>query len=350
MPDLIHPDTHLLRDLSSKIDATLSALIKPGQRVALVNFPNHANAGDSALWLGQVLALKRAGATFLYHSSWASYRRDELARILKPDDLILINGGGNFGDLYPLQQAATRLRLLRDFPAHRIIQLPQSIWFIHPENRDEVKRLCEAHRDFTLLVRDQQSLDEAKKHFNVPSQLCPDMAFALGPLPRPVTPSLPILWLARQDPESTGYTPPHDDPDIQVIDWLGSLPEDHNIPLASRLACMMNPPLHRRSMDPTKGTPRERKLLAATFHGMARYWIHRGCCVLAKGHAVVTDRLHGHILCLLMGIPHVILDNSYGKLRSLHQTWTRTACTASWSNDPKHAADLARSLRNDLRA
>ncbi len=45
----------------------------------------------------------------------------------------------------------------------------------------------------------------------------------------------------------------------------------------------------------------------------------------SRGRVVVTDRLHGHIFCILMGIPHVILDNSYGKLMSFHQTYTYDA-------------------------
>jgi exopolysaccharide biosynthesis protein PssK len=40
---------------------------------------------------------------------------------------------------------------------------------------------------------------------------------------------------------------------------------------------------------------------------------------------VITDRLHAHILCLLMDIPHVVVDNSYGKVRSFVETWTAGA-------------------------
>ena len=28
----------------------------------------------------------------------------------------------------------------------------------------------------------------------------------------------------------------------------------------------------------------------------------------------MTDRLHGHIIADLLGIPHVVLDNEYGKI------------------------------------
>jgi pyruvyl transferase EpsO len=37
---------------------------------------------------------------------------------------------------------------------------------------------------------------------------------------------------------------------------------------------------------------------------------------------VITDRLHAHILSLLLGIPHAVLDNSYGKVGRFLAAWT----------------------------
>jgi pyruvyl transferase EpsO len=36
---------------------------------------------------------------------------------------------------------------------------------------------------------------------------------------------------------------------------------------------------------------------------------------------VITDRLHGHILCTLLGIPHCVIDNSYGKIGGFADAW-----------------------------
>ena len=51
--------------------------------------------------------------------------------------------------------------------------------------------------------------------------------------------------------------------------------------------------------------------------------------MLARGRICLTDRLHVHVLCTLMGIPHIVLDNSYGKIRSFADCWG-TASHASW--------------------
>jgi pyruvyl transferase EpsO len=58
---------------------------------------------------------------------------------------------------------------------------------------------------------------------------------------------------------------------------------------------------------------------------LAEQRLMRGCQLLSRGREVVTDRLHAHILCLLMGIPHVLVDNNYGKLRSFFEAWTKDA-------------------------
>jgi pyruvyl transferase EpsO len=59
---------------------------------------------------------------------------------------------------------------------------------------------------------------------------------------------------------------------------------------------------------------------------------------------VVTDRLHGHILALLLGIPHVVLDNSYGKLHHFIRTWTHASPLVRMAAAPDEATALAREL------
>ena len=63
--------------------------------------------------------------------------------------------------------------------------------------------------------------------------------------------------------------------------------------------------------------------------------------MLGEGRVVITDRLHAHILSLLLGIPNVILDNSYGKLHDFYHTWTSGGGLVRWARDPEHAIALA---------
>jgi exopolysaccharide biosynthesis protein PssK len=338
------PDDALVARWSDEIDRILGALLPRGSRVALVNFPNHANAGDPALWLGERAALHRIGAEVAYTASWASYDPQTLRRELG-DGTVLIHAGANFGDLYPHRQAATRERLLADLPDLRTIQLPQSIHFEDRGNRERLRRLCEAHSDFTLLTREPQSLAEARNHFDVPSLLCPDPAFSLGMRPLPAEPRTDVLWLARTDPESSGYVVPADyELRIEAVDWLAPLPDEPRWPLGDRYRLAVNTALLPRFERGSSLARRLWRLNARTFEPLAERWVARGCSILARGCVVVTDRLHGHLLSLLQGIPHVVLDNSYGKLRSVHDHWTFQCSLTHWADTPHEAVEVARAL------
>jgi pyruvyl transferase EpsO len=62
---------------------------------------------------------------------------------------------------------------------------------------------------------------------------------------------------------------------------------------------------------------RLRKLDAA-----ARNRFQRGIQQISRGRAIVTDRLHVHICSLLLGRPHAVLDNNYGKIRRFMATFS----------------------------
>jgi len=49
--------------------------------------------------------------------------------------------------------------------------------------------------------------------------------------------------------------------------------------------------------------------------------MQRGEVILSSGKVVITDRLHAHILCTLLDIPHVVLDNSYRKIGNFRDAW-----------------------------
>ncbi len=339
-----HPDARLIQAWSEGFDEALGSLVARGERVAVVNFPNHGNAGDPALWLGEMAALERIGAEVVYRASWASYEPRALRRTLG-QGTILIHAGANFGDLYPHRQATTRERLLAELADIRTVQLPQSIHFQDPANRERHRRLVESHSDFTLMTREPMTYDYAREHFDVPIVLSPDPAFALGPLARTRTAEVDVLWLRRTDPEAAPFdldVPA--DLDVQALDWLAPVPEEPPWSPADRVRRRANAWLlpHLEA-----GSPWAHHLWrpnAATFGPLAEAWAFRGCSILARGRVVITDRLHGHILSLLQGIPHVAMDNSYGKVRSVHDAWTHQSGLVQWADTPAEAVEAAREL------
>jgi exopolysaccharide biosynthesis predicted pyruvyltransferase EpsI len=328
-------DEELLRRLSGTIDARLGALLQRGSEVAFVNFPNLRNVGDSAIWLGTREALERAGVRVRYQAEPATYRRRLLASAVGEDGTILMQGGGNLGDSYP-HQHRVRKQILRDFPRARVIQLPQSVWFRNEKRAEKFCRLAEAHPDFTLMLRERRSLEWAEARLNATLSLCPDLAFALAPFRRD-SPDLDLLWLMRRDLESRGQPVPELGPGEEQADWRGKHVLRPAEGRALRLALAGNRRL-RSAMDAhgwlAAGLWRAQ---AATYGPIARHRVESAARLLSRGRFLITDRLHGHVLAMLLGIPHAVLDNANGKCRALWETWTSHSTLAHWAEDPAAA-------------
>ena len=318
----------LIDSLRRKCQETLGSVLGHQRRLALLDFPNYANVGDSAIWLGDLACLESLGIRRpRYTCDLQTYDRKQLARRLG-GGTILLRGGGNLGDLYmPIQRF--RERVIEDFPRNPIVQLPQSIFFASRDALARARRIFNRHPNLTLLVRDRRSLEIARNEFRASSLLCPDSAFCLGPLNRPAPASQRVFWLARSDKESAAPAP--ENFTGSRGDWLGE-PET---PLR-RINAWFIGRLGRRP----KVRRAARKLLSWTYAPLARQRLARGCRVLSMGRTVVTDRLHGHILCLLLGIPHVLLENSYGKNGDFYTTWTSDCDLASWGASAEEAVAL----------
>lgn len=336
-----HPDAALIGSLNDRIDAELRTVLDGATRVALVNFPNHANPGDPAIWLGTLAALRRLGVRIGYRCSWDTFSPTALRRAL-PDGPVLIHGGGNFGDLYPGGQQGLRERLLAELRGRRLVQLPQSIHFRDPANLDRMRRLVANHGDVTIMVREHRSEAIARKRFDADVRVAPDLAFALGPLDLPAAPTHDVTWL-HWHPAAVEYVdagPPPGGVDVYEVDWIGELPDEPDWSAGHRLAHWANTRLRSRAATSWWAGA----AFAATFEPLADAWLLRGLHVLASGRVLVSDKLHAHILAVLAGLPHVALDNSYGKVSAVHQAWTSTSASTRWAGD----GDAARAAALDL--
>src|SRR5436309_2634212 len=89
----------IISSLSHTIDEILQPLLPRGTACALLDFPDHSNVGDSAIWLGETRWLRRNGVKIVYACSYASYSPDRLSKLLG-DGVILMHGGGNLGDFW----------------------------------------------------------------------------------------------------------------------------------------------------------------------------------------------------------------------------------------------------------
>ena len=325
--------TQLIHGLQDAIEDTLGQLLVGVSTCALLDFPSYPNVGDSAIWAGEVTYLRSRGIQIAYQCDWRHYSRERLQRALRRGGVILLQGGGNLGDLYPHHQDF-REQVVRDFPASRIVILPQTIHFRDAAALSRARGIFDAHRDLTMLVRDQQCLEFARNEFRATSLSCPDMAFMLGVLTRSQAPDRDVLWLWRNDMESVGWAPVGEQ--VERCDWLDEPPGlvGWTIKHFERLVGLY--PNRLRQLP---------GVLAHTHDLQARKRLAHGCRLLSRGRIVVTDRLHGHILSLLLGIPHVLLDNSNGKVKRFYDMWTAESDLVRWAESPHEVPDRVESLR-----
>jgi exopolysaccharide biosynthesis protein PssK len=304
---------------------------------ALVDFPDHANVGDSAIWVGTTAYFRvHRGREPRYVASIDSFSEAAL-RASVPEGPIFVHGGGNFGDLWPRHQKF-REHLLGRFPEREIIQLPQSIHFDDPAGADTAARAIARHGKFRLFVRDQPSYDFAAARLDCEVSLCPDMALFIGALERG-DPDVDVFYLLRTDKERAvredagraGYT-------FRVADWL-----------VERRVSVEGRKLLRVLREMRRGRRDRPALRAASYETAAQARVLRGCRLLSSGRVVITDRLHAHLLSLLLGIPHAVLDNTYGKLGRFLDVWTGGAAGVHHATSTNDAEDWAAAMVSGAR-
>jgi pyruvyl transferase EpsO len=291
-------DLALIARLQDMIDDCLRDDLASDQPLAILDFPDIRNCGDSAIWLGEMAYLASRGRRPAYVSRMRDFSPEALDRAV-PEGPIFIHGGGNFGDLWVSHQDF-REYVLERFPHRRIIQFPQSIHYRSEERIEQTARAIARHRNFLLLVRDQESKDFAERHFDCEVRLCPDMAFWVGAV-EPDAAEFPVLAMLRADLEKTGEVDRSTYPGLPIEDWITESARRVRVSKAAGAASAF------LALKPAE--MRLRKLDAAA-HNRFR----RGIRQISRGRAIVTDRLHVHICSLLIGRPHAVLDNSYGKI------------------------------------
>lgn len=306
----------LARTLCDRLAHSLEHLA--GRTIVYFDRPVYMNIGDLLIYEGAKTLLQRIGVRTL-----ATYGIGDLGRMngnrrqfrLKPHfdaidanveraDLIVFQGGGNFGDLWPDHHFA-REAILDRYRRKPTLILPQTVHFEKPENFDRMRRIVEAHSSLHFMARDEESLECMKDICDC--QLAPDTAH--------------MLWADQETPKNTGA-------DLLVIHQQRRDAESRQAPFGS---CNFD------WDDIITGTDvivRRINLVSSripTFHRVASGWwdiqaariTARAACLFADASHVTTDRLHGLILATIVETPCKFVDNSYGKLGRYYNSWLR---------------------------
>jgi pyruvyl transferase EpsO len=299
-----------LQELRSKL-GEIASRFDGSERVVYFDYPVQLNLGDLLINLGTEVFFQEYKINV-----WKRYYLyDFPARIRGMDDDVVIacQGGGNFGDVWPVYQQQ-REALLARYPRNRFVVLPQTCYFSSERALAEsAAKLCR-HNDLHIFVRDFMSQQRLQRAGLPDVGIMPDMAHMLfGVLqPDPNQVSSGALRLIRTDRESA--TPLSGDGPSKTaeaaVDWQDII--------GRRNASMANFIWKSMTLQRTLGMPGQKS--------RRWYWIRDrvikdGVSTFSQYSEVYTDRLHAMILALLLGRRVHLKDNSYGKVSTYYRTW-----------------------------
>jgi pyruvyl transferase EpsO len=307
----VEPSDHPMEGLKQQLRQILQ-VIPPGTSIYYMDYPVHSNGGD-------LLIMKGTEAFFKDYNIRVSSRYSildfpENLNIPK-DHMIVLHGGGNFGDLYPAHQKL-REKIITQYPQHRIVMLPQTIFYKSEFEFERTAQIFNGHKDVHLYVRDTLSYELATQKFpECYIYLSPDMAHQLWPIVSKGSPTRDLLCFFRTDIEKT-----REQEQLEGIgrgdylDWISlySRVEKKSINMIVRMM--------RRGSG--------RLPMQAIWGKYTDYLVDKAVKRFSGYRSVQTSRLHGHILSCLMDKPNTLLDNSYGKNSNYYHTWTSGIQTA----------------------
>lgn len=264
----------------------------------LTDFPDYENIGDSVIALGQAEFWRRAGIRVQATYSWRTIAES----VYDSRTTVAIQGGGNFGGLYP-QHSEHRYRLAERLRADTLlIQEPQSVHFATQGDLSEFARRMASRPELRLAVRDRASL-AAVRNLVGDVTLAPDSVHMLGRL-EAAAPTRDAVFLLRRDDESA--LPPG--AGAAAVDWPA-------MTFADRLVRRLRRTFFEGAV--TRGMNRSTERWFAD----AATRLATGVALLSPGETIVTDRLHAMLMALQMGRRVIAIDNANGKLTSYAATW-----------------------------
>lgn len=159
---------------------------KNEKKIIYMLVPTHGNMGDQAI----ALATKQ----FL-QNKFSDYKIIEINRedtnkyllaikkFINEDDIFILHGGGNMGNLYPIEEEDRRI-IIDKITKNKIISMTQTINFSNDLNGlqelNKSKKIYNKNKNLILIAREMVSYKNMKQNFTNKILLNPDIVFYLN--------------------------------------------------------------------------------------------------------------------------------------------------------------------------
>ncbi|MFN2744352.1 MULTISPECIES: polysaccharide pyruvyl transferase family protein [unclassified Bacillus (in: firmicutes)] len=298
--------TYSMDSLKDKL-ADILDVIPRHSEVVYLDYPLYGNVGDLLIMKGTEAFFQAYGIQV--RERWNA-ENFACGRKIPKHAIIVCQGGGNFGDLYPHFQQF-RERVIEHYPDNRIVILPQSIYYEKEENIKRTRDILTPHPDLHLFARETASFQFAAEHFGIKNlRMMPDMAHQLWPIAPSEKPSASVLRLIRTDKEANSSLQTAGEPD--TYDW--------NVILSDRDKRGIKRLQTLNILNKKAGNPLP---IASYWRRYSDSLVSKSVRFFSRYESVITSRLHGHILSCLLDKQNVVIDNSYGKNANYYNTWMK---------------------------
>lgn len=286
----------------------------------LLDLPYHVNIGDLLIWQGELTFLKHE----VKHRMLRYYNQYTFGfPKLDEDVVILLHGGGNFGDVWRASQEF-RLEVIRRYPNNRIIIFPQSVYYSTDELAKSDALQFAKHHDLTICARDKVSFEYLQRFFTNPLLCIPDMAFCIDRnlfMPYILEQTKENLFFKRADHEFREVTVDFIEGEYDTCDWPGT--ENLSLFIKNLFLLMI---LIRRIRKKGKLGDTIASFLSWFVNKIFMYivrprYIRRGIRFISQYRNIYTTRLHGLILSHLLRKNIFIISNNNGKLENYYNSW-----------------------------
>ena len=263
------------------------------RRIFVFEQPEHGNLGDYAISLGEKLFLdtyfKDFEIVWITDAEWRA-AGSLLKNIITSDDIIMLNGGGYFGDLW--ESGRISKELLECFPHNIKIMFPNTMtykeqkWNDYKSVMNDIQWLRSQDNIFTFW-RDIRSFDFLEKYNDLNIYYAPDMALFLEQsVAYKKKNDGPILLCYRHDRERAI----NQDYELkEIIRQCGKQYVEKDIHLDSYLSLETG---HSAVLE--------------TIRNMQNYSL------------ILTDRLHAMVMAYLANTPCIATDNLTRKLSGVY--------------------------------
>lgn len=262
------------------------------QNVFIIGTPNHGNMGDQAIWYAAQKLLKNYfPAANVVDVDMSDFETDiaGIAHLIQKQDILILQGGGNFGNYY-MDDEMIRRSVISQFRNNRIIMFPQTVYFSEDaEGKEELERsvcIYNKNKNLVLIARDAESFRILKENFVNEVYMLPDVVLSLNAVDVEKKRKGALICL-RSDKESV-----MNQQDVENVEGF----------LKERFSEIK---YTDTQMDDYCKENREQLLKQKIEE-------------FQSAELVITDRLHGMIFSVITGTPCITFDNFNAKVKNVY--------------------------------